>query len=102
VLQKPTKNYRKSEQFQCFSFTGEFSPNFDLPTGFFMEKNITQIRQIFKNSFSYRQIFYEKFQQCFFYWRVFAKFRPEKIGLPPDFSWKRNDPHSPDFEELVF
>jgi len=46
--------------------------------------------------------FYDKFQQCFFYWRFFAKFRPEKNMISTGFFMEKNDPHSPDFEELVF
>jgi hypothetical protein len=51
--------------------------------------------------FSYRQICYDKFQQCLFYWRFFARFRPEKNMISTGFFMGKNDLHSPDFEELV-
>jgi hypothetical protein len=40
-------------------------------------------------------------EQCFFYWRIFTKFQLEKYDFTHtrDFSWK-NDPNSPDFEDL--
>ncbi len=83
---KKSKNIEKSEQFQCFSFTGEFSPNFDLknmistyPQDFAWKKYNTNSPDFQEFFFLSPYFFYDKFQQCFFYWRFFAKFRPEKI-----------------------
>ncbi len=42
--------------------------------------------------------------QCFFDWRIFAKFRPEKydFDLHKGFFHEKTDPNSPDFEEFFF
>ncbi len=78
-FKNPPKIIENLSSSSVFLLLANFRQIATYPQDFSWKKNTTQTRQIFKNYFSYRQIFYDKIQQCFFHWPVFAKFRPEKI-----------------------
>ncbi len=115
---KKSKNIEKSEQFQCFSFTGEFSPNFDL-------KNMIST---YPQDFAWKKYNTNSpdFQEFFFLSPYFFMISSSSVSFTGDFSpnfdLKKYDFHrifhgkkwptfarfwrisfqSPDFEELVF